>query len=926
MRTRILFLAAFLFLISGPVLGQVTSIKGKIVDGEGESLPSATAMLMNAKDSVLVHFVLSDLEGNFNFKKVEKGDYYVQLSYLQYDMLRVTVPVDGSKEEVDLGKVIMTPEGTTLESVEITAELIPVLIKGDTIEYNADAFKVRPNENVERLLKQLPGIEVDKDGNIKAQGETVQRVLVDGKEFFGNDPKVATQNLPADAVDKVQVFDKLSDVAEFSGIDDGERSKTINLALKDDRKTGYFGNIGAGYGTEERFEGKLNLNRFTPKSQTSVLGMANNTNQQPFSVSDYINFMGGVSNLISQGGFGRMGGGQSQIGLSPSDLGISSFGGSQGLSNNGIALTGAAGLNYNVDLGKRWDIQSSYFYNYISNTIDRDIYRETVTEGVPFVTDDATDQGDVNNNHRITLYTKFKADSATEVIFRGSARLNNADGDQVNSLSNYQNDLLQNQSSSRYLSTGGLLNTNNALTYRKRLKKKGRTISLQGNFQYQDDDNENVLASSNSFYNDTLVFTRDINQDQLQAVNSLNLTGRVTYTEPIGKRQYLNFNYRHGENFYSLDKDFYDLLPNREFNDTLSNAFKSIYRLDRGGVKLQWNTKKAKISAGVDLQRSLLEGDLISADTTFRKEFVNLLPSFRYNYEFRKGRRIRINYEPSVNEPSITQLQPVVDNSNPINVYAGNPDLLAEYAHNLNGNFVFFDQFSFTSLFLRAGASYTRNKISNATTIDPLFRQFTTPVNVDYDYRVSTNAYFSTPIRMIKTKINLNGGFVYNRGISFINTVENPTTRTTTTSDVSLENRKKEVIDARAGVRLSYNTTRYDISTEFNQEFLNLTYYADISVDFLKTFTLGTEFEYTEYKGGLLPQPSFALWTAYLAKSFLKNDRGQLKVSAFDLLNQNQGINRSTDLNYFQEERIQVLNRYYMLTFTYSIISAGRKR
>lgn len=922
-------LALFLVALFSPAFSQV-SIKGLVMDGEDGALPSATAMLMNSEDSLLVSFVLTDIEGNFLFKKVLKGKYYVQISYLQYDMLKVPVEVDGSKEEIDLGKVIMTPEGTRLESVEITAEIIPVLIKGDTIEYNAKAFRTRPNDNVEQLLKQLPGVEVDQDGNIKAQGEDVQKVLVDGKEFFGDDPKTATQNLPADAVDKVQVFDKMSDISEFTGIDDGERTKTINLALKEDRKTGYFGNVGAGYGTKDRFEAKTNLNRFSPKTQVSVLGMANNTNTQPFGVMDYINFMGGIQNVMSQGSFGGGGGGGG--GLSPADLGISSWGSGSGLNNNGIATTAAAGLNFNTDIGKRWEISSSYFYSFLNNDIDKETYRETVTNEQTFVTNEDNVRDDDNHNHRINLYAKVKVDSLSELVFRGSGRFNDAMGMNVLSSDNgLANETPRTSSLQNYLSTGSLMNTDDALTYRRKLGKPGRNFTLQADFTYQDDGNDYFLDSRNSFLDTSgNVFSDTINQDQFQSVRSLIWGGRGTYTEPLGNGRFLQAAYRHIENNYALDKDFFDISENNSvFNPFLSNEFNSLFKYDRGGLTFQQNRKKYNFAAGLDYQRAVLEGDLISADTSFQKEFNNLLPSLRFSYEFRKGRRIRVRYEPSVNAPSITQLQPVIDNSNPLNVYIGNPDLRAEYAHNLNTHFMFFDQFSFTSLFAGIRATYTTNKISNATTVDTTtFRQSTTPVNVDDDTRVTLFTNFATPIRKLKMKINLDGNVTYNRGYAFINNVENLTNRLASYGDLRLENRKKDIFDVKVGTRLTHNITTYQINDEFDQSYLNATYYADASVDFAKKkLTLASSIQHTDYLGG--PNSDLdpvTLWRGSLALRFLKAERGLLKFSTFDILKENIGINRATELNYFQEERIVTLNRYYMLSFTYSIVAVGKKK
>jgi hypothetical protein len=356
---RYYFTVFSLLAVSGIALGQRTEIRGTVTDTTLQPLSSATIMLLNAEDSILVSFAVSDPEGAFLIKQVKPNDYLLQVSYLGFQTHFQEISITDA-DPVDVGAINMQHEGALLSEVEITAEHVPIQIKKDTIEYNAEAFKGQPNDAVEDLLKKLPGMEVESDGTVKAQGETVEKVLVDGKEFFGTDPKIATKNLPADAVDKVQVFDKLSDMAEFSGIDDGDRTKTINLALKEDHKKGVFGNISAGYGSDDRYETKTNINRFTESSQLSFIGMANNVNQQGFSIQDYVNFSGGMQNIMRGGGRSRGGGSGIQINSGISD---------------GFVKTLAGGLNYNVDFGKKTELRMSYFHNGIKNDIKQDVFR-----------------------------------------------------------------------------------------------------------------------------------------------------------------------------------------------------------------------------------------------------------------------------------------------------------------------------------------------------------------------------------------------------------------------------------------------------------------------------------------------------------------------------------------------------------------------
>jgi hypothetical protein len=350
------------------------TLTGKLTDDAGEPLAAGSVMLLQASDSILQSFAITAADGQFSFADVPPGEYVFKANYLKHRNLAKSITVGGEATEINLGQLKMTPESSKIDDVEITDERIPIRFKGDTIEYDAKAFTVQPNAPVEELFKRLPGMEVDRDGNIKAQGEEVTRILVDGKEFFGDDPKVASRNLPAESVDKVQVFDKMSDVSEFTGIDDGTRTRTINLTLKEDYKTGYFGNVAAGYGTKERFEAKANLNRFGDKSQLSFLGQANNTNQQGFTMKDYMGFVGGMGNLMNSS--------DPTQSMSAGDLGLNL----SSNPNSGFFTTGAGGLNGNWTPNTKTQITASYFYNYLRKDISRDLFKETILDEGSFIT------------------------------------------------------------------------------------------------------------------------------------------------------------------------------------------------------------------------------------------------------------------------------------------------------------------------------------------------------------------------------------------------------------------------------------------------------------------------------------------------------------------------------------------------------------
>lgn len=920
-RFRFLFLGLLLSILSSTSALAQGDISGRLVDENKAALPSATVMLTSAEDSVLVGFSMSDAAGRFVLKNVPQGEFILQVTFLGYDELKRNLSIRQKKDDQDLGDLQMQEKSTTLDDVEISTEMIPVRVKGDTVEYAADAFKTQPNAAVEDLLKRLPGVEVDQDGNIKAQGESVTKILVDGKEFFGDDPKVASKNLPAKAIDKVQVFDKMSEIADFTGIDDGTRNRTINLALKEDYKTGYFGNVSGGYGTKERFAAKANLNRFSEASQLSFLGMANNTNEQAFSIQDYISFMGGLSRILNSG---NMGGGprirlnSGNFGLSPNTSGL-----------NGINTSGAAGINFNQDFGTKTELQSSYFYNYLQNDLRQNTFRENILEQRTFTTQDTTTSQDRNHNHRVNLRVKHRIDSLSELLLTGTGRYNLTEGASDNEVSSFAGAEAQNTTFRQQNTTGNLVNVDSRLQYRRKFRKRGRALVLEGSLAHQNNQSDIDLLAVNGVRRDTFGFFVDtLNQAQPYQQTHWDLGGKVTYTEPIGKRKYLEFNYAHQENFNNLDKSFFNRLENggSSLDSSLSNRYEGGYRYDVAGSNFRLVKKKSNLVVGLSLQRSALEGVIGFQDTTIRKTFLNLLPALRWNYSPGKGKRIRLNYTASVNAPSIEELQPVVDNSNPFNLTAGNPDLGAETAHNLRLNYSLFDMFTFTSFFASLNATYTSNKIGQSTTVDSLFRQLTIPVNVDQDFSLRAMAYFNTPIRKLGIKFGVSPNISYNRAITLINGVENPTDRLTSSGEFKVENRKKNWLDAVAGVRLTHNITQYAIDADMNQSYLNTTYFGDVTVTFLKNLNINTTFDYTIYAGGGFAESiAVPLWRANISKSFLGNERLEVKASVFDILNQNRGISRTTQLNFLEETRANALGRYYMLTLTYKILAVGKR-
>lgn len=906
-----LLLVSFLLVLGCTLQAQNSfSIKGSVADSSGMALQGATIVLMQAADSVLVAFGISEPDGAFAIPKTSKGDYILQISYVGYQTFHRQISLD---KELQLGLIRLQLESAVLKEVLVKGDHIPIAIRNDTIEYNAAAFQVEPNAPVEDLLRKLPGVEVDRQGNIKAQGEDVGKVLVDGKEFFGNDPKIATKNLPADAVDKVQVFDKKSEMAEFSGIGDGNEQKTINLALKEDKKQGFFGNVTAGYGTDERYQGKANINRFSKNSQLSALGMLNNLNEQGFSINDYINFMGGLQNMLAGGGSLRISIGDGESGI-PLDFGES----------RGIATTGAGGLNFNYELGDRVELHSSYFYNRVANDLQRSLFRENLLDdGRSFSTEEHSAELSRNTNHRVNTTLRFEADSSQRLIFRGGLGFNDA------FLDNYRNSQTggisgnpENSGLSDYRSDGENLNWDLNGTYLVRFRKPGRVFTTNLSLGMAANDQTGSLYSENTFQ--VLAITDTIRQRQTSQNEQLNYGGRISYTEPLGKGKYLEANYSHQNYGNEVEKEFYDLSPADEvFNPQLSSHYKRDYLYDRGGLNFRYNRKKYNFTLGAALQHSRLEGELLDEQIPIRKTFTNLLPSFRGNYDFSPSRHLELEYNTEIREPSLEQLQPIVDNSDPLNIYSGNPDLRAEYAHNLDLRFMSFDQFSNTSIFTNFRGRYSANRITNSQTIDSLFRQLITPVNIADDWEGNGFFSFGAPLKFIQSRINFDADAGYNRSTLYVNGKPDRVDRWQGSLGLSLEYNKKKWIDAVAGVRWGFNTTRLAASESLDQDFFEQNLFADLTIKPAKTWSIEQSIDYTAYRGSAFPNTELGpIWRASVSK-FLWKNKLQLKLSAFDLLGKNTGIYRSSQFNFLQEERVNALGRYVMISATWALSGFG---
>lgn len=907
-----IFTLCFFILTAHVAVAQKFTIKGQVVDSLSGPMPAATVMLLNPKDSSLVNFALSNTQGFFEIKNISRGTYELKITFMGFAPFSQKIEADGTSPVIEAGQLKLLPQATELDPFVVKGEKAPVSIKGDTIEFNAGSFKTKANANVEDLLKKLPGVEVETDGTVRAQGEEVKRVLVDGKEFFGRDPKIATRNLPADAVDKVQVFDKKSDQAEFTGIEDGQREKTVNLELKEDKRNGVFGNATAGAGTEGRYQLKANVNRFRKDQQLSFLGMGNNTNEQGFSITDFMNFTGGSQQMMSGGG-GAMrltfdGNNSSGVPLN--------FGGRQ----NGILTNYAGGVNFNKDLSKKTQLSSSYFYNHLDQNISKLTNRVNYRPDGNLDFNQTSRQLSTSDNHRVNLTLDHKIDSANTLKFTNNISYSDSEMNSDNSSVTSQNGEVQNESVRSNYSAQTSMNLNSSLLWRHRFNKKGRTVSTNVTLGLSKTDGEGNQDSENQIYTGT---PEEINilQTNTQVSDNQSYGVSVSYTEPLGGRKYLEANYNFRTNYNSVDREVYDIDNGNEvFNEDLSNKYNSNYIYNRPGLNFRINRQKFSLTVGASYQQTSLEGELILDDVKIDRQFENVLPSAHFNYDFSSFKHFRMDYETSMQEPSIQQLQPVVDNSDPINLSVGNPGLEPAYNHRLNLNYTTFDPGKFINFFAFVSATYTTNAIVNSQTYNPeTFSRLTMPVNVDNSMSLNANFNLGFPIKPLNSRFNVGPTLTYSNGQSVIDGRENTTTRQTTGGSIRYNYTYKEILTVDLSANLSHQQTLYDFETP-DQIYFNETYTAETNITFLKNYQFNAVFDYLAYtsKSNNYSQ-AIPLLNVYLSRFVLKNNSGELKIGVNNLLDESMSVSQTATDNYLQQETYNNLGRYYMVSFTYSI-------
>jgi hypothetical protein len=916
---RLVFIVMFSCQIAHALAQQAGSIRGRVVDMADSlakaGLKGASVQLLVLPDSTLLKSSITSADGSFTFSGLAAGAYALRISFSGYVSSEKGIQLSSAQMSPDLGKISMQRFANMLESIVIRSATMAVM--GDTTEFNASQFKTLPNASTEDLLKKVPGMDVDRDGSIKTQGEPVTRILVDGKPFYGNDPKLATRNLPADIIEKIQVIDAMSDQSQFSGFDDGNRIRTINIITKKDRKKGVFGKGSIAYGSKDRNASAASANFINGERKLSFLTQYNNINNQNFTIQDFLGEM------------------------NPGDKAAS--GGTNVYSGNanGISTTLSGGVNYNEEFNKKTKIAANIFYSDIDITNNRDRFRETfVVNDSSFFNTAKIISGNTNKNLRGFLEIDHMFDSAHTVLIRSEYSSQLSDyitESQSLTTKGRINPFSALQSTNRSGNSG--YNLSNSMLYRHRFNKRGRTASLnltQGN---NENDRDGVTVSYNDRYNrgkDTL------DQSGVTLVDTRRWGATLSYTEPVSSKDQLEFFYTKSKNDNGSDQQtFRRNLTTGIYSiivPTLTNQFENDNFYDRGGVSFRHQVNRYwSFGSGLYLQQARMSSINVTKETTINRPFVNWLPNASLQYRRGKTKYLRINYRTWTQQPYITQLQDVVNNGSLLYVRAGNPDLKQEYHNNITLNYNSVRGSNSSNFSANLNATFIANRIANtvffnSTSSSVLVEdyllipgaQYAKPRNLDGAFDIGLNASYSKSFK--DPKANL-GVYLYARDIRDVNLFNDVTANTDryiTGGTVKLTLNLADYLDLVLSSNTNLNFTRYTAADREDINFFSERLSVEPTVTTKNGWVFSNDLDYIMNRGSAASfNQNIPLWNAGVAKLFLKNRTGELRLTVFDMLNANRSVTRQVELNYVEDVRTAVLNRYFLLSFTYHLRKFG---
>lgn len=905
----IIQISIFLFftLCVSTLNAQTMKVTGSVYDTTGtRPLPQALVMAVRVKDSLLLGFTRTNSKGAFNLTNFPADTFSLIIAHPSFDDKTYYIFGNSENYEIDIPSVKMPSKSQDLEEVIIYANKNPIYYKGDTLVYVADSFKVAEGAVVEDLLKKLPGIKIDKDGKITSQGQEIGKVLVDGDEFFGTDPTVATKNLGADGIETVQVYEKTDD--ETIGGSD-EKIKVLDLKLKESAKKGYFGRVSGasdlgltplnGYsGSRPFYEGELLLNKFNSKQKISVFALGSNTPRSNFGRGDMNKF--GLSN---ERGANR------------------NFWEDDNTGNtSGIPQTLKAGIYYSDKFGKKLNTELLFNYSYYNDRLDARSSSESqyFLTDTTFFTVDSTRNKSSNESHNFNLKIKSQLDSLTLIEFKPSLSISKGDSDNSdfslfkdeNGTATLETVVLNNNASSG-------LNMNNTVRLYRKFMKKRRELEVRYDLDYEKNETDGFLFSRSDYK--LLAYSDTIDQNKITNNTTTSHYGTVSYFEPLSKTTKVNFNYlfEYGvseQERLTFDKENGSYASKRE---DLSNSFDNTRLQHRVGTELIYEKGKHYVSGGVFFRNINIDNHNRSTDTVINQNINNILPKFKYEYKPSMSKRFSVNYNTNSSQPDINDLQPIQDNSNPNRIQIGNADLKPNYVHSMMVSFNTWNALSGRYLWTGGSMNITDDAFATQTSYDQYGRTLSKTVNVDGNLSANVWAGAGYPIlnRMIEFQPGLNGSF--NRFKSFVGELENVTDNYSISPNLDIDF-EWDSLEINLKGSYSYNNPISSLSTTSNTPFSIQNYSLGFKWTLPRGFQIKMDGEYTKNSqpGDGFYDTEFFVLDAEVSKKFLKTQNLTVALIGNDILNQNISASRVVSGNSITDYRTTIISRYFLLKVT----------
>ncbi|WP_293309461.1 outer membrane beta-barrel protein [Pedobacter sp. UBA5917] len=920
---RKLFKALLFFIgLSQLVFAQQEKINSKILDGNtGLSLTHVLVKIRLLTDTAINYSSLTDETGTISFAKIRKGDYELKIHAMGYTdtLIRFSIP-EGKFKALPPIVYLQPNNGIQLKDVIIKDNTPPVRMKGDTVEYNATKFKTKENAVAEDLLRKLPGVSIDKSGAIKAQGETVERILVDGKEFFGSDPTVATRNLPADMIQRVQVLDKKSDMEEFTGVKDGQKVKTINLITKKNMKRGYFGNANAGLGNNGHYEGGTNINSFLNETQASLILKGNDINKSGFSPTELIKLLSQNRDALSS--------------LPPAALsellrmkGVSLQGSSDAIAALvrpvGITDTKYGGVNFNNDWGDRLKLRSSYFFNHNNTTENFDYLRQYLVQA-PYSYLQAGDRNTINASQRIDMSIDTRLSKRLSVKISPKVNLSTAKNNSNTVFSSVRTGdnagKINDGTQFLNISTNNDLFSGNAM-FKYQFAKKSRTMVLDLKPEYFGNRSNYLNHFTNNIYAAPGNTMESIDQQTLNTGNVYSINGNLVFTEPLSKNLFLQA----GQRFYLSDGKYLRTVSNKEAgtgrydltDDRLSDNFSSGRREYNTKVSLSGGYKKLNYTISSLWKQSTVKGHSILKSYEVDKSYQAFLPSLFAELRLSKQQKLTLNYSTETNLPSVSDLQPLEDNSDPLFIRKGNPELDQEKTQNISFGFNAFKPTTGNTLYANLQIMrYSKQIVSNTIINVATGKQLIIPVNLKGNYNVSLNAGNSFKVDNDGSSLTaeFNAGYakngIMNNGI--LNDVRVFSLTPQLTFNYYLGNRISLGLKGSA----AWNSRKFSMASQLPEKNWLLNYGAESVVILPFNSTLEASVDVLSALG-LSNGYNNNVVLLNTGLSRMLGKQFSLKAEAMDLLNRNQAINRISNSGYIEDRKNNALGRYFQFSAIY---------